>query len=348
MNLTGAQLAPFADQVSDAYGVLEAAIAALDDAIEIEGLGHQWDVAARLTDTQIDRIWAWHGLPVLVRSAFRRFADDLSEGVNAAEAIRSLGAKLEPGIPPRRTYDAFVELNERLGSWSHAESGDGEVTGVAEWHLQKEIADCDDAGLRAAVFSAKNALLALPAVDFDEFGEVPASEEAVAAKDFERLGCHLESNWLHYNQAIWAGESHEQRFQRFAQHQWAVTLVENRILGFYGNRAAFPLRNTAAIFDVDIEELMKKIRAAAKKSEPILISQPTPGQVLEAVVGECVACEGYIQRSRKIDLRLSSARADQAQAEADRVAGRVAAGDFTDPTPTPTAIAVELRRDEDG
>ena len=63
LSLIGAQLAPYAEQISDAYGVLEAAIAALDEAIEREGLGHQWEVAALLTDTQIDRIWAWHGLP---------------------------------------------------------------------------------------------------------------------------------------------------------------------------------------------------------------------------------------------------------------------------------------------
>lgn len=349
LELTGAQLAPFADQISDAYGVLESAVAALDAAIDVEGLGHQWEVAARLTDTQIDQIWAWHGLPVLVRAAFERFRQDLGGGAVASEAIRSLVAKLEPGIPPRRTYDAFVELNERLGTWSHYEEGDGQITGPTPWRLVgKEIADCDDGGVRDAVFSAKNALLALPAVDFDEFSEVPAAEEAVAVSDFDRLVCHLERNWLHYNQAIWAAESFEQRYERFFQQEWVVSLVENRIIGFYGNRVAFPLRDSAAVFAVDLDDLMAKIRDAAQDSEPVLISQPTPGQVLEAVVGECNACENYVRESRTIDLSLSRARARLAEAEADRVAGRVQAGDLTDPSPTPPTIAVELIGDGAG
>jgi hypothetical protein len=61
-----------------------------------------------------------------------------------------------------------------------------------------------------------------------------------------------------------------------------------------------------------------------------------PGTVLEAMVGQCDACEDFIQKSREFDLRTQDAKARQEEAEADRRRLRLEAEppDLSDPRAT--------------
>lgn len=45
---------------------------------------------------------------------------------------------------------------------------------------------------------------------------------------------------------------------------------------------------------------------------------PTHGTVLEAMLGECDACDDFIQQSRLLDLRTNEAKTRQEEAEARR------------------------------
>ena len=343
--MLGQQLQPYGQSIADSYEVLEAAFAAFEDAIEIEGLNRPFDVPSHLTPLQIDRVWAHYGLSNQVHVSLQRLSTDLAGNANAGEVLRAFLAIVPPGLPPRRDYDAFIDLNTRLGVFPYVPNGDGNVTGPFPWRLSKDLVDCDDAGLRAAVTTAANALRSAPMPDFTELTQIPAQDVATAEIDFEKLQCHLESNWMHYNQAIWAQESYDQRLERLRWYGPVAALIENRLLGFLGDYAAYPLRTLNAVQVVDLEKVLRKMREALKEFESIAVHIPMPsdGQILEATVGECDACEPYIDHSRLIDLRLQAANADKAEAEALRLSRRVNAGDLTDPNNPDARLGIDLR-----
>jgi hypothetical protein len=345
LEMLGQQLEPYAQSIADSYEALEASFVAFENAIQISGLNQPFDVATQLTPLQIDRVWTHYGLANHVHVSLRRLSTDLAGIANAGDVLRGFLAVAPPGLPPRRYYDAFIDLNTQLGVFPYVPSDGGDVTGPFPWRLSKDLVDCDDAGLRAAVTAAANALRSAPMPDFTELTQVPAHDVATAEVDFEKLQCHLESNWMHYNQAIWAQESYDQRLERLRWHGPVLALIENRLLGFLGDYAAYPLRTLNAVPVVDLEGVLLKMREGLKEYEsiPVHIPMPSDGQVLEATVGECDACEPYIDHSRLIDLRLQSANADKAEAEALRLSRRVDAGDFTDPNNPNARLGIDLR-----
>jgi hypothetical protein len=71
---------------------------------------------------------------------------------------------------------------------------------------------------------------------------------------------------------------------------------------------------------VDFQGLIAEVnqQLADDVPKPWLVSLPTAGSVLESIVGECNACEDFIQQSRVIDLRVQDAKAKQEEAEARR------------------------------
>ncbi|WP_156241527.1 hypothetical protein [Microbacterium oryzae] len=345
LDLTGAQLGPHAQVIADAYGALRGAVAAMDAAIEDYGYGNEWVVRSKLTALQIEHIWTWFRLPQTFRLAFDRFADDIASGRNPAEAIRALLAVVPAAVPPRAYSPAYDELNNRLGSFEPEAPSDAEIPDPVGWRNLTPIEDIDDAGLRIAMRDASLALRTLPVVDFAEIAAPAAVDVAEATVDFQRLACHLEANWMHYNQAIWAKESFEQRIDRLNAVGLSA-VVENRIIGFQGQDVAFPLADLTAVPEVELQKLVADLETdiANFQSVPVLISVPSSGQVLEATVGECDACEDYVHRSRKIDLRLQGASARQAEAEADRLEARLQSNLFDDPSsPQTPAITVNLR-----
>ncbi|GAA4374883.1 hypothetical protein GCM10023152_18130 [Agromyces bauzanensis] len=178
----------------------------------------------------------------------------------------------------------------------------------------------------------------------------PAAAESVV--EYERLRCHMDAHWLHYAQAVWAREDPDQRLLRLQQYGPAASQIENELIGFHGDRGAFPLREPFTIEEIDLANLIEEIDADRKKLEdeskvqPILISMPTPGTLLEAVTGECDACETYIDESRAIDVRLQGARAAIEEVEADRRRQRVADHDLSDPSPPSNAtLVVEVKQE---
>jgi hypothetical protein len=92
---------------------------------------------------------------------------------------------------------------------------------------------------------------------------------------------------------------------------------------------------------IDLEDIIADAsKLVHEPGEPVSITQPTPGVVLEATVGQCDACEDYIREHRLLELRVK-------EAEADRREQRLAAEppDLTDPAaPLPAPITVRLEK----
>ncbi|MEU9788859.1 hypothetical protein AB0H92_49335 [Streptomyces phaeochromogenes] len=334
LEVTGSQLTPHALAIVDAYQVLADAQNAFEDAVQVVGAGKPWSVMDRLTPLQIEQVNSWYALSAVAHNALDRLANDLEADRNAAEAIRAFLAVAGAQVPPRDRFDVYSDINTRLGSFS----------GSLRWGVNDDLLQYDDAGLRAAVRVASDSIRSLTPQVPAEIDLTSNQEIAVAEVEFGRLQCHLEENWIHYNQAIWSREDHGQRFRRLQSYGPISNVIENRLLGFHGDRAAYPLRDLTAVTGADIEGIRAAVAKGieAAQGKPVLVSVPTSGQVLEAVVGQCDACEEYIQKNRLVDLKLQTAKAMQEEAEEERLRSRVAAGDLSNPGPASANLVVEL------
>lgn len=325
----GEQLTPHVAAILDAYRALSGAH---DEVVAaVQSCGGSWVllcVIDKISPLTWQRNIAWFALSSTARAALERLATDIAAGRNAAEALRTLLLIAGPEALTQTPGEAVVEQALR------------ELLRVDSLNLTKDLLSFDDAGLRAAVGAASGLVATLPPTTPAE-PALPNEALAEARVEFERLQCHLEENWLHYSQAVWLREDHGQRLIRLQSYGAIATVIENELLGFYGDRAASPLKDVSMVTEVNLGDVIgeaeKEIRDA--KDEPFLISMPTPGLVLEAIVGDCNACEDFIEQSRLLDLRQQEAKARQEEAEADRRAQRLAAvpPDLSDPTTRPAS-----------
>jgi hypothetical protein len=160
-------------------------------------------------------------------------------------------------------------------------------------------------------------------------------ELSTADAEFKKLQLHLEANRTFYLNSLFAQQDPNVRYEilrALGIHDW----VENRLLGFVGSRAVFPLK-LEALEDETRQFLEKKLlhnlsAGLAKLPTPktLPISVPTNGMHMEPVLGDCEALEPYLRQRRDIDLaereagrRLREALASQAEAEAKRQALRL-------------------------
>jgi hypothetical protein len=144
---------------------------------------------------------------------------------------------------------------------------------------------------------------------------------AGARASFEQLRCHIEDNWLHYAKAMWLDEDPDARFLRLQAYGAVAADLDTAVLGFLGHKQAFAITNLDAVSRVvDFAALMEQVTAQfeADVPAPRLVTMPTGGTVLEAMVGECDACEDFIEQSRVFDLRVQAAKAAQEESEAVR------------------------------
>ncbi len=200
----------------------------------------------------------------------------------------------------------------------------------------------DDAGLYNDVKAAGDALDAAwglppettPGPVAEGFTTMEVAEARVV---FEQLACHIEDNWVHYLQAVLQHEHPDQRFLRLQRHGAVAAVLDNDLLGFLGHKSAYPINDLKPLskaITIDLEEMLKDVSIPA--GDPQLVSVPTQGTVLEAMVGQCDACEEFIHISRDLDLRTQEAKARQEEAEADRRQARLDAEppDLSDPRAT--------------
>lgn len=211
------------------------------------------------------------------------------------------------------------------------------IEGLIAWGFLDLVPD--DAGLGDTLKAVAKRLDEIWSLPAEQGGGAPSGfsdvDVATAHANFEQLRCHIDDNWLHYAKAMWLDEDADSRFLRLQSYGAVASVLGNEVLGFLGHKEAFAVAAPAAITAVDFTTLIAQVKSdiAANPPEPWLVSLPTAGSVLETMVGECDACEDFIQESRLIDLRVQDAKASQEEAEAQRRGMRLAATppDLSDP-----------------
>lgn len=208
------------------------------------------------------------------------------------------------------------------------------VDALLKWGIVSNFA-LDDAGLyndvKAAAAKLKTLMTPLTGTEptVTKEGGYSKMELAQAQAVFDQLACHLEKNWVHYTQAIMLAWDGDQRFVDLQGYGAVAGILDNELLGFLGHKAAYPIKDLEAVKPwLDFEALQREVQPVTRA--PQLVTLPTQGTVLEAIVAECDACDDFIRQSRVLDLRTQEAKTKQAEAEARRRELRLSGNDLTE------------------
>src|SRR5262249_27447842 len=137
-----------------------------------------------------------------------------------------------------------------------------------------------------------------------------------------KLALHLEANAVYYMNFIIAQEDANVRFEKL-KVMGIQNAVENRLLGFVGRKAVFPLK--VENLEQDTQDYLQTELLAGwldSKGDLLLppvdpdttsVALPTGGLYMEASLGLCDALEPFVVDSRNVEL--AGARAQVALAE---------------------------------
>jgi len=171
-------------------------------------------------------------------------------------------------------------------------------------------------------------------------------EIAEALESVQSLANHLNRYRNYYRTCILTLMPFPDAFQNRLS---MLPLIERRVLGFDNNDVALPVNasldpRTDALFKLlvlDNEEL-----TSSRTVQDVTL--PTSGIHVETRLGECCACEDYIDDLRRLDLRAKDADVDlkretiaQQKVETERMRARLAAGDLDDPIAHPPILRIE-------
>ena len=143
---------------------------------------------------------------------------------------------------------------------------------------------------------------------------------SLADAEFKKLTLHLEANRVYYLNSLFAQLDVNIRYETLAA-LGVQSFVDNRLLGFLGRRAVFPLRveNLEAEAQAFLkEQLTKTLAQQLPGLKPAVedVSLPTSGLHMEPVLGQCDALEPFLVDSRNIELTFRQGKADRVAAEA--------------------------------
>lgn len=157
------------------------------------------------------------------------------------------------------------------------------------------------------------------------------NELAMAYAEFEKLVLHIEVNKAYYLNQIWLKEDSEVRFSRL-KVQGLDKYIENNILGFVGNKAAFYLKLESLPDDyqefLKTKILNKSTTPANSPKNPVTttITVPTSGVYMESMLGKCEALEPNIierleleRESVKLQNQIAKERLIQMQLENEKL-----------------------------
>ena len=154
------------------------------------------------------------------------------------------------------------------------------------------------------------------------------AELALAEAELKKLQLHLEANRVFYLNSLFAQLNSNVRYETLSI-LGIHNFVENRLLGFVGSRAVFPLIREALeeearnYLDEKLTKDLKQLLDSKVKPSAEKIVLPTNGLHMEPVLGDCDALEPYMHERREIDLRTRRAAAQRAEAEAEQQAQEV-------------------------
>lgn len=181
---------------------------------------------------------------------------------------------------------------------------------------------------------------------------------AEAQVELERLICHISHNLNHYLTLLYLEKGVAAWDEILDASPHARDVVELRVLAIQDGYALFPLRRKVqrARMGAAIRKMVEEFRQDMRKFVSC-VTLPTHGTVLESRLGECDACEPFIQQHRQFDLALKAEEVKQAgertrqeQAESQRLEVRLnQAPPLLDKDPkTPAVIHVELSNADPG
>ncbi len=173
---------------------------------------------------------------------------------------------------------------------------------------------------------------------------------SMAHADLDALCLHIEANRIYYMNQIWKAEDPNARFERFRQCG-IESFVENRLIGFVGERAIFPLRLSA--LDTSVRTVLDQkltafdptgidtvVSGASTTSVgPIQVaaqyfSLPTPAVYMDGALGRCELLEPNLVQRRDIERRIADAEATLAEIRvAEARASLGGTGPITTPNP---------------
>lgn len=183
-----------------------------------------------------------------------------------------------------------------------------------------------------------------------EFGFKNLAEAQV---ELDRLICHLRDHADFYETVIFLEDGSTAIRRLFDACPHAIEFIEPRLLAIQDGHAYFPLRNQEQAtrgFD-SLRESVETLRADLAKRQATRITLSTGGTQLEAAVGQCSACEDFIDQHRKHDLAIRAEEAQQAvektrqvKAEADRLDARLKQTPplLDDPESEPSALRLDV------
>jgi len=135
-------------------------------------------------------------------------------------------------------------------------------------------------------------------------------ELAEAHADFDKLQVHLEKHKTYYANGIWQAEDENERFNRLRM-QGLAGYVENRLMGFVGKKAIYPLkRHSLPKTVLDALESFKPKPDNLQEQKVEEVSLPTTGVHMDTMLGTCDALEPYLLDRRDIDKDVRLAQAD--------------------------------------
>lgn len=266
---------------------------------------------------------------------------------------------------------ASVALSAALGLAAAAGiSGAGLSAALTGYGLE-QMADIDlhpdDRGLKAgihglyALYRQLGQAVGLPVLPQDPTPEQVAAYErarreqeqqrrelAEAQVDLERLICHVETNIAYYFQII-AAAMPVAEVARMVEEEFHIPshAVELRFSHFIGNRVGLRvldarwLRQSGLDLEKELEALRESGLDAQGESEAEVVL-PTRGMLVEPRLGECDACDEFIQAHRKKDLAMKDIELALARLESERLQKRLNANLLGDPTPFESASSVSL------
>ncbi len=174
---------------------------------------------------------------------------------------------------------------------------------------------------------------------------------AEATVDLNRLVCHVQDKLDYYLGLIVADEGPSEWTKMIANYPHLDGVVIPRLITVDRGFAVFPFSATRQTDFADInKELLAKV-TSKDASKGTSVTMPTHGVVMEARIGQCSACEPFVEDHRKLDLQMraaevarAKAEANKAELEAERYKDRLAAKDpkLDDPTPAPPSLTVQV------
>lgn len=147
-------------------------------------------------------------------------------------------------------------------------------------------------------------------------------------------------NTSHYNLLIWNSfETADQLRLLTAIMPAANKYLLPNVLGIVGDKVAVEF-NMAA--DPDAAKWLKGYLKGVAATEVMSVTLPSPGVSMQTRLGQCDACEPFIEKSRAIELQRLQAVADQQGSEAKRMSARVQEKDYADPIVRNQSVSVTL------